>query len=119
MTGKNIIIPVACLAAVFAFAACVRAAEAKKVTVIDVYDRQMVAQDTAAVQQDNESGEKFFVKLDGEGMSVMSGEGECELILQAEIDASALRQADRDMLEKGITADNYEEVLKLLEDFTS
>lgn len=42
-----------------------------------------------------------------------------EPIYTSKIDSSTLRTADREMLEDGIKAESYEEVLRLLEDFCS
>ncbi len=42
-----------------------------------------------------------------------------ELIFETDISVATLRESDRESLVNGVDTDNYEEVLRLLEDFSS
>ncbi len=61
---------------------------------------------------------RFLVKSHAGNVAVYNDAG-AELAIETDIAVSGLREVDRQMLESGITADTYEEVLGLLEDFNS
>jgi len=55
-----------------------------------------------------------------DGAVTVSENGENEISeLGSDIDAASLRAADRELLEQGIYVENYEELLMLMEDFSS
>ena len=65
------------------------------------------------------AGESFVLRLNGGYIDVYLADRQEEPVARVEIDESALRAADRQLLRHGIDAGSYEEALSLLEDFNS
>ncbi len=63
--------------------------------------------------------ERYFLRLEGDHIEVYSQNGTNRPVMRVEIDAVSLREGDRQLLSRGISADGYEEALRLLEDFNS
>ncbi len=61
---------------------------------------------------------RFILKSHSGNVAVYSDDG-TELAVETDIAVSGLREVDRQMLESGIAADTYEEILGLLEDLSS
>ncbi len=59
----------------------------------------------------------YVLRLEGGELGVYDTGG--RMVLSTGISAPELRQSDRKILEKGISAGSYEEILALLEDFNS
>lgn len=118
---KKIILALAFPAAVFFIAAAaIKILSVEAYTNLDASDRGKVAASlNLSAVNTSKINDGYIIQLDGNEMSVSRSGNEGELVLQAEIDAGGLRQSDRVLLENGIAAEDYEEVLKLLEDFSS
>lgn len=77
------------------------------------------AEEVYAEEMTAEVKYSYVLRLHNGNVAVFYGEDQKQPIFETEIAMSGLRQTDAEKLKKGITADSYEEVLRLLEDFNS
>lgn len=78
-----------------------------------------LSSDTAAVFSEVQRIESYWLRSFNGHIAVYDGKEAASPILETTIDADGLRAVDKEMLNEGIEAKSYEDVLKLLEDFSS
>ena len=75
--------------------------------------------DTPAVFTEVQSDNSYWLRSYNGHIAVYSDKAEVSPAIETTIDVEGLRAVDKEMLDKGIEANSYEDVLKLLEDFGS
>ncbi|MCL2407994.1 MAG: hypothetical protein FWC96_00045 [Oscillospiraceae bacterium] len=107
MTKKTIKAGILALTASAALLTCMYT-----VSAVSGYGAEAPPSASAAMEQ---GGGKYLVRAYNGKIAYFTG-GE---VVETDIDVSGLRAYDRQLLENGIAAYTYEEVLQLLEDFSS
>lgn len=69
----------------------------------------------SATELPENSNSKYYIKLENQSLTVYQG----EKVLLTNIKIPELREQDRLLLEDGIWVSSYNDILKLIEDFTS
>lgn len=69
----------------------------------------------SATELPENSNSKYYIKLENQCLTVYQG----EKVLLTNIKIPELREQDRLLLEDGIWVSSYNDILKLIEDFTS
>ncbi|UOO37023.1 BofC C-terminal domain-containing protein [Oscillospiraceae bacterium CM] len=80
---------------------------------------QDVSAGTPAVQADNQETGRYVIGAYNGRVAVFFGGDRKAPVIETTIDISSLRAVDRQKLDQGIDAATYEDVLRLLEDFSS
>jgi len=120
--NKNIkiIMPIICvLFFMFGVCAAVMTAEANKPAAAEDVLSETGHTDTYAEVLAYQEEEAYTVGIFNGRVGVFYGEFKDVPAIETNIDENSLRQADRELLQEGITVENYDEVLCLLEDFNS
>lgn len=69
-------------------------------------------------EDEAKSGNEFTIKTYYGNVGIFYGDSEKPLYV-TDIETGSMRQGDRDMFDKGIVLESYDEVLRMLEDFNS
>ncbi|NMA24133.1 MAG: hypothetical protein GX936_00540 [Clostridiales bacterium] len=80
---------------------------------------QAASADTPAALTEAGSGDRYWLRSHNGHISVYGNKEDDSPIIETTIDVEGLRAVDRILLDSGIGAATYEDVLKLLEDFGS
>lgn len=78
-----------------------------------------ISADNPAVLTEAQSSNSYWLRSFNGHIAVFNSETDASPAIETTIDTESLRAVDRQMLEEGIQAHSYEDVLKLLEDFGS
>lgn len=80
---------------------------------------QSASADTVAMLVETQSNDSYWLRSHNGHIAVYNNKEDASPMIETTIDVEGLRAVDRIMLETGIGATTYEDVLKLLEDFGS
>ena len=80
---------------------------------------QAASADTPAALTEAGSGDRYWLRSHNGHISVYGNKEDDSPMIETTIDVEGLREVDRILLDSGIGAATYEDVLKLLEDFGS
>lgn len=78
-----------------------------------------VSADTPAFFAESQSNDDYWLRSYNGHIAVYSNKMDDVPTIETTIDVEGLRAVDKELLDKGIKAETYEDVLKLLEDFGS
>lgn len=80
---------------------------------------QGASADTPAVLTEAQSSESYWLRSHNGHIAVYNNKEDASPMIETTIDVEGLRAVDKVLLDSGIGATTYEDVLKLLEDFGS